>query len=94
MRYLDWDEVKNAQLRQERNISFEDVVIVIDDGGILDDVPHPNSKRYPSQRLLIIKIAQYAHIVPYVEDQQKIFFKTIIPSRKATKKYITKGKEK
>lgn len=91
MKYLDWDEVKNAQLRNEREVCFEDVVLAIAEGRVLDDVLHPNQSRYPNQRFLIIEIARYAHIVPYIEDERKIFFKTIIPSRKATKKYIMKG---
>lgn len=88
MKYLDWDEVKNTQLRVERDVSFEDVVTAIDDGRLLDNVAHPNQRRYSGQRFYIIEIEQYAYIVPYVEGEQKIFLKTIIPSRKATKKYI------
>ena len=92
MRYLDWDVAKNTQLRLEREVCFEDVVMAIADDRVLDDFLHPNQKRYPNQRMLVIEISHYAYIVPYVEDEDKIFFKTIIPSRKATKKYIMKGK--
>ncbi|MCR4277725.1 MAG: BrnT family toxin [Candidatus Berkelbacteria bacterium] len=92
MKYLDWDEAKNAQLRLERDVSFEDVVTAIDDNRLLDTVVHPNQKRYPGQKFYIIEIERYAYLVPYVEDEQKIFLKTIIPSRKATKKYIINKK--
>ncbi|MDO8649715.1 MAG: BrnT family toxin [Candidatus Berkelbacteria bacterium] len=88
MKYLSWDEAKNTQLRLERDVSFEDVVTAIDDGRLLDNTAHPNQERYPGQRFYIVDIEHYAYLVPYVEDEQKIFLKTIIPSRKATKKYI------
>jgi hypothetical protein len=31
---------------------------------------------------------QYVYLVPFVEDEQSVFLKTIIPSRKATKQYL------
>lgn len=90
MKYFDWDIQKDEQLKQERDISFEDILVAIDEGNILDIAEHPNKKRYPNQRVFIVDIHGYAYIVPFVEDKEKIFLKTIIPSRKATKKYIIK----
>lgn len=58
----------------------------------MDDVAHPNTKKYPNQRILIVSIDDYAYLVPYVENENEIFLKTIIPSRKASKKYL--GDEK
>ncbi|EDK72417.1 conserved hypothetical protein, partial [candidate division TM7 genomosp. GTL1] len=88
VKYYDWSEAKNNKLKTERDICFEDVLTAIDAGKILDDIKHPNVLRYIAQRVLIIEIAEYVYIVPYVEDEIKIFLKTIIPSRKATKKYL------
>lgn len=90
MKYFDWDEKKNGRLKEERNISFEDVALALDQDGELDRIDHPNPKKYPNQKILIVRIENYAFLVPYVEDEKKIFFKTIIPSRKATKKYLRK----
>ena len=88
VKHFDWNETKNAKLKAERDIYFEDVLAAIDAGKVLDDISHPNPLRYMTQRVLIIEIDEYAYIVPYVEDEVKIFFKTIVPSRKATKKYL------
>ena len=94
MKYYDWDKEKNALLKELREISFEDVQTAIEEGRVLDDFEHPNKKRYPSQRIMVVEIENYAYYVPYVEDKEKIFLKTIFPSRKATRKYLYKDKEK
>jgi len=90
MKYFDWNIEKNEKLKIEREISFEDILIAIEGKRILDIVEHKNQKKYPNQRILIIDIDNYAYLVPFAEDERKIFLKTIIPSRKATKKYILK----
>ena len=74
-------------------LGFEDVILSIEDGNLLDDLEHPNKEKYPSQNMFIIliKIKDYVHIVPYVEDDNSIFLKTIIASRKMNKKYNKKG---
>jgi len=80
---------KNEILKKERNISFEDVILSIEDGNLLDDIEHPNKDKYPNQNIFIIlvKIKDYVYLVPYVEDNTSIFLKTIIPSRQMNKKY-------
>ena len=83
-----WDHDKNARLRAERNVSFEDVVAHIQVGHLLDIVAHPNPERYPGQRIFIVDIDDYAYLVPFVEDEHEVFLKTIIPSRKATRAYL------
>lgn len=88
MKYFDWDEDKNKVLKKERGISFEDIKIVVETGGVLDTYNHPNQKRYPGQKIMVVKIDNYAYLVPYVADEERVFLKTIIPSRKATKKYL------
>lgn len=94
MKVFDWDEEKNAKLKKERGVGFEDVVTAIDEDRVLDRIDHPNQKRYPGQKIMIIKIDDYAYVVPFVEDEEKIFFKTIIPNRKATKKYLLREEGK
>jgi len=88
MKYFDWDSEKNEWLIQERGISFEEILIAINDGYLLDIVEHANKSNYPNQKVFIVEIEDYAYLVPFVEDEEKVFLKTIIPSRKATKKYI------
>lgn len=91
VKYFDWNEAKNQKLKQEREVSFEDVLIAIEENQLLDIVEHPNQKKYSRQEIMIVKINQYVYLIPYVETEEKIFLKTIIPSRKATKKYLVKG---
>lgn len=85
-----WNHEKNRILLAERGISFEEVVQAISDGYAISDVPHWNQGKYPHQRILSVIIHEYAHLVPYVMDGKKYFLKTIIPSRKETKRW--KGK--
>lgn len=88
MKSIDWNPNKNQKLIEERDISFEDVVFYLQSGGLLDDILHPNQEQYPDQRMFIVSIEEYAYLVPYVESEEEIFLKTIIPSRKATKQYL------
>jgi len=90
MKYFDWSEKKNRLLRMEREIGFEDVLLAIKAGQILEIIENPNKKKYPNQKIYIINIQNYVYLVPFVEDKEKIFLKTIIPSRKATKEYLIK----
>ena len=83
-----WQAKQNAQLIRERGISFERVIFHIERDEILDVVKHPNPSRYPNQRMFILDIGNYAYLVPFVETETEIFLKTIIPSRKATRKYL------
>ena len=92
MKYFDWDDEKNEWLMRERGISFEMVVIAIEHSQILADVPNKHPRTH--QKKYIIKIDEYAYVVPYVEDEVKIFFKTIYPSRQETKKYLKNNYDK
>lgn len=38
--------------------------------------------------IMVAEIDENAYLVPFVEDEEKYFLKTIYRSRKATKKYI------
>jgi len=90
-KYFDWDEKKNRVLKKKRNISFEEIVLSIANGQLLDILEHPDKEKYPGQKLLIVKMRNYAFVVPYVENEEAYFLKTIYPSRKATRTYITDG---
>ena len=88
MKPFQWDPAKNLSLIETRGVSFEVVEAAIADGQILDVVEHPNKERYPNQRIFIVRIEDYVFLVPFVEDEEWIFLKTIIPSRKATRRYL------
>ena len=88
MKYLDWSPEKNELLKRERDISFDEAAIIIAEGRMLDTVNHTNQKKYPNQQLYVVEVMNYVYLVPFVEDDNKIFLKTIIPSRKATKQYL------
>ncbi|NUO82669.1 BrnT family toxin [candidate division KSB1 bacterium] len=88
MKSFKWDEAKNARLVVERGISFEEVVRQIEQGGVLDVYDHPKQQKYKGQRIFVVKINDYAWLVPFVETEDEILLKTIIPSRKITKKYL------
>lgn len=88
MKYVRWNEEKDAQLKQERGISFRDMVARMMGDGLLDVVPHPNPKKYPGQQMFVVEAGGYAYLVPFVETDDAVFLKTVIPSRKATRKYL------
>jgi uncharacterized DUF497 family protein len=82
-----WNPEKNDLLMEERGISFEEVVLNIQLGNEVDIYDHPNQERYPGQKISVVLIEGYAYLVPFVETDEEIFLKTIIPSRKATKQH-------
>jgi len=88
MKYYDWNDEKNELLKKLRGVSFEQVVLAIVSGDLIDRVKHPNPEKYPNQRVFLVKIEDYIYSVPYVEDDEKMFLKTIIPNSKATRKYL------
>lgn len=88
MKVFNWNSEKNQQLIEERGKSFEEVVFHIQNDGLLDDISHPNAIDYPNQKIFVIAIDGYAYLVPYVENEDEIFLKTVIPSRKFTKLYL------
>ncbi len=88
MKRINWNTGKSQKLKTSRGICFEDVVYYIEKGDILHDYVHPNQDRYFGQRIMVIGINNYAYLVPYVENEEEIFPKTIIPSRKAAEIYF------
>ena len=88
MKIFLWNDDKNNQLLAEREICFTDAIQAISQGNLLDVIEHHNQQKYPNQKIFIIKIKEYVYLVPFVENDTEIFLKTIIPSRKMTKKYL------
>ena len=88
LKYFAWNDAKNAKLRAERSIGFEDIVFHIERGDLLDILEHPNPRRYAGQRIFVVQGEDYVYLVPFVEDPHTVFLKTISPSRKATKQYL------
>ncbi|MEK7550391.1 MAG: toxin [Patescibacteria group bacterium] len=91
---FDYNPDKNKWLKKNRGIGFEEIIDAITDGKVLKDTKNPNLKKYSNQRILIVKIDNYAYAVPYVKDKVRkvIFLKTCWPSREFTKKYIKNEK--
>ena len=88
MKPFRWGPEKNEQLKLERGVSFEQIVVAVEAGGLLDILAHPNQARYPNQRVLVVASDGYAYLVPFVEQEDHYFLKTVIPSRKATRDYL------
>jgi uncharacterized DUF497 family protein len=93
MKPFRWPPDKNARLSQERGVSFEDITVAVEAGGLLEIVPHQNPKRYPRQKIMVVEVAGYAYLVPFLEEADHFFLKTIIPSHKATRDFITKDSD-
>jgi len=88
VKYFDWNPEKNEWLKTVRGMGFEEIVFHIHTDGLLDVLEHPNETRYPGQKIFVVDVEGYACLVPFVETEESIFLKTIIPSRKMTKKYL------
>jgi hypothetical protein len=84
----NWNKEKNILLKETRNVSFEQIIMHVKQGDLLDIIIHPNSDNYLNQKILIVRIMEYVYLVPFVEHENERFLKTVIPSRKYTKKYI------
>ncbi len=88
MKVFRWDNDKDERLKEQRGVSFEQIVILLEREDVLETVEHPNQNKYPGQKIATVRIDDYAYLVPYVQESDEIFLKTIIPSRKATNKYV------
>lgn len=85
MKIFNWNHNKNEILKQERGISFEEIVFCIENGFLLDIIEHPNQKKYRGQKIYAVHFNEYVYLVPFVESENEIFLKTAYPSRKYTK---------
>ena len=91
MKPFRWNPEKNELLKADRGLSFEGVAVAVEGDGLLDIVEHPNRAKYPRQKVLIVSIDSYVHLVPFVEEADHFFLKAVIPSRKATRDYLKQG---
>jgi hypothetical protein len=91
MKPFRWSAEKGEVLKAERGVSFESIVVAVESGGLLDILAHPNQAKYPRQRVLVVACDSYAYLVPFVEEDDYFFLKTVIPSRKATRDYLNQG---
>jgi uncharacterized DUF497 family protein len=90
MRY-EWNPDKNEWLKRERRISFEQIVFHLSQGDIWKTADHPDQKTYPGQKIYFVIVDKYIYVVPYLIEDEYVFLKTIIPSRKATRDYEKGG---
>ena len=93
MKTFAWDEAKNELLKRERGVSFEEIVFHIHNGDLLARLDHPNRTKYSHQQIFVVLVGEYVYMVPYVEDEEKYFLKTIIPSRKLTRDHLKEREE-
>jgi hypothetical protein len=84
-----WDENKNQKLVRERKISFEAIVSYIESGAIVAVIP--GRGKFAHQKQFLVAVNNYIYIVPCVEKENEYFLKTIIPSRKMTRLYLSGG---
>ena len=92
MKHFDWNAEKNELLKEERGVSFEEIQAAAESNEPIAVIDHPNQSRYPNQKIMIVNINEYAYMVPFVDNKDSWFLKTIYPSRDATKIFIKKEK--
>ena len=92
MKPIRWNAEKSLSLKAERDVSFEEVLSAISQGGLITVMDHPNRAKYGHQRMLVVAIRDYAYLVPFVESENEIYLKSIMPSRKATRDYLSGDK--
>ena len=92
MKPIRWSAEKSLSLKAERGVSFEEVLSAISQGGLIAVMDHPNRAKYGHQKMLVVAIQDYAYLVPYVEGENEIFLKSIMPSRKATRDFLSGDK--
>ncbi len=84
---ISYGKEKNELLKQSRGIGFEEIISAIDAGKVLDVYDHPDQINYPEQKIYVVEALDYVYLVPFVRNDEGLFLKTIVPSRKAKKKY-------
>jgi uncharacterized DUF497 family protein len=56
-----WNAAKNQRLQRERGVSFEEIVIAIGEGRLLDVLEHRNPGRYPRQKVRCVNMPISSH---------------------------------
>ncbi len=90
---FDWGNEKNVLLKKTRGISFEQITSAVKEGRLITVIDNPNKRRYSNQKVLLVEIDDYVYLVPCIETENKVFLKTIFPSRKFTKIYLEKRRK-
>lgn len=90
---FEFNTEKNSLLKDQRGISFEEIIYYIGSGHLLDTIQHHNKNKYAGQQFYVVDVEGYVYLVPFVKENNRIFLKTIFPSRKHTKKYLEKMKD-
>ena len=62
MKYHSWNNDKNEKLKEERNVSFEDVIYYIEHGKLLAILKHRNQKKYSGQKIYVLEINSYTYL--------------------------------
>ena len=88
MKRIKWNAEKNIWLKQNRNVTFDEILLFIEQGNLIDIIEHSDPNKYIGQKILLVKVEGYIYCVPFIEKEEEIWFKTIFPSRKYTKKYL------
>ena len=88
VKVIRWNPEKNEWLKKHRGVCFEQIEEILRSDRELAGFDHPNQIKYPGQRMVIVELNNYAYLVPCLENDDEIFLKTVIPNRKATKKYL------
>ena len=88
MKVFRWDNEKNEWLKKNRGVCFEQVIVLMERGDVLETIEHPNQDKYLGQKIATVRIDDYVYLIPYIQESEDIFLRTIIPSRKATNKYM------
>jgi len=86
---FEWNPEKNQKLIKERGISFEAIVLQIEAGQVMAIVPGKDKFRH--QRQYVLELNNYVYVVPFVEESERVFLKTVIPSRRLTKRLLLGG---
>lgn len=81
-----WNSLKSKRLKLTRGVSFEEIITA----KIVEIKDKPGRE---NQRILLFEYKNYIWLVPFVQDGDVMFLKTLYPSRKYTKLY-KKEKEK
>ena len=89
---IQWNHDKNERLKKERGVSFEEVVVLIENRQVLAIEENPSNK-YKNQEMFIVKLHNCICYVPFIRNKDSIFLKTIIPSRRLNNGYEKEGKK-
>ncbi|MBP9726054.1 MAG: toxin [Gammaproteobacteria bacterium] len=89
VKQYDFSAEKNHWLKENRGVSFEEIITAMKNDGLLSAISHPNQLKYPNQQMYLVDINDYVYVVPFVkQDRNTVFLKTIFKSRKLTKNYL------